>query len=143
MTSFSLLLNKELVSEPIVIGDSVVLSRKSLYDAHSTSLLVAEFCQQLRLFNRRSLRHTKRQSWVQAMLFSPSNYSDVTLVCGPDGADEIPAHQIILSGSTSAVSGLRQQHSDGRLETEMIDADVINPLLSLVLYTGEIRLTTK
>jgi hypothetical protein len=50
------------------------------------------------------------------------NSSDVTLVCCPDGADEIPAHQIILSGSTSAVFGLRQQHPDGRLETEMIDA---------------------
>jgi hypothetical protein len=76
MTSFSLLLNKELVSEPIVIGDCVVLSRKSLYNAHSTSLLVAEFCQQLRLFNRRLSMELKLLH-SQERKFTHSNWSSL------------------------------------------------------------------
>jgi hypothetical protein len=160
--------NKVLASEPIVIGDCVVLSRNSVYNTrrncwwdlpptpftcysqrtvvNETEIVgfAVEGIYSLKLQpsvhppEATVLRRTK--TMYDSLLFS-SEFSDVTFVC-PDGI-EIPAHRSILAADNEYFRTFFggkwwEQHPDGRWETKK-SSNAIKALLSLI-YTGEIQL---
>jgi hypothetical protein len=167
ITSFSLP-TEMLASEPIVIGDCVVLSSNYVYHTkrafwwnlpstpftfYSERTGVNET--EIVAFTMKGIYSLKLQWSVHppeatvlrrtktlydSLLFS-SEFSDVTFVC-PDGI-EIPAHRNILATDNEyfrAFFGGKwwEQHPDGRWETKK-SSNAIKALLSLI-YTGEIKL---
>jgi len=167
ITSFSLP-TEMLASEPIVIGDCVVLSSNYVYHTkrafwwnlpstpftfYSERTGVNET--EIVAFTMKGIYSLKLQWSVHppeatvlrrtktlydSLLFS-SEFSDVTFVC-PDGI-EIPAHRSILAADNEYFRTFFggkwwEQHPDGRWETKK-SSNAIKALLSLI-YTGEIKL---
>jgi hypothetical protein len=164
--------NEDLVCNPIVFGECVVLTTSSVYDMSracwwnlpSAPPSPQRFPQEtvvngteIVAFTERRIYSLKLKLSVQppsatvlrhtktmlgSMLFSPK-FSDVTLVC-PDGA-EIPAHQVILSGNSLYFDTYFSGHWAEQHPDGRLQTEMTQDVIKPLLslmYTGEILLNT-